>query len=107
MSDFLTVLVTAPNEETAGKIAHDIVGAKLAACVNIIRSVRSIYRWQGTIEDDAETVMIIKTRKGLFKDLEKRVKELHAYTVPEVIALPVVDGSAAYLDWLKEVTLPQ
>jgi len=102
MSDFLMVLVTAPNEEEAAKIANDVVGAKLAGCVNIVRGIRSIYRWQGNIEDDAEVLMIIKTRHELFKALEMKVKELHSYTVPEIIALPIVEGSEGYLGWLKE-----
>lgn len=102
MSDFLIVLVTAPNEEEAAKIANDVVGAKLAGCVNIVRGIRSIYRWQGNIEDDAEVLMIIKTRQEHFKALEMKVKELHSYTVPEIIALPIVEGSEGYLGWLKE-----
>ena len=102
MSDFLMVLVTAPNEEEAAKIANDVVGAKLAGCVNIVRGIRSIYRWQGNIEADAEVLMIIKTRQELFKALEMKVKELHSYTVPEIIALPIVEGSEGYLGWLKE-----
>jgi periplasmic divalent cation tolerance protein len=105
MNEFLVVLITAPDEEEAAKIANDILGAQLAACVNIIRGIRSIYRWQGKIEDGSETLMVVKTRKELFSDLEKRVRELHTYTVPEIIALPVVCGSEGYLAWLSEETV--
>lgn len=104
MADFIVVLITAPNENDAAKMANDLVVSMLAACVNIIRDVRSIYRWQGKIEDDAEVLMLVKTRKEHFKDLEKRVRELHTYTVPEIIALPIIEGFEGYLGWLKEET---
>jgi periplasmic divalent cation tolerance protein len=106
MTDFLVVLITAPNEDEAAKIAHDIVGSGLAACANIIRGVRSIYRWQGKVEDNNEVLMVVKTRADLFGDLEKRIKELHSYTVPEIIALPVIRGFEGYLAWLREETRP-
>jgi periplasmic divalent cation tolerance protein len=100
----LVVYITAPNEEDAAVIAKALVGEKLAGCVNIVENIRSIYRWQGNIEDDAEVLMIVKTQKHLFNALENRVKELHSYTVPEVIALPIIAGSEDYLRWLGEVT---
>ncbi|MDP3259189.1 MAG: divalent-cation tolerance protein CutA, partial [Thermodesulfovibrionales bacterium] len=77
---------------------------RLAGCVNIIRNIRSIYMWQGKIEDEAEVLMVAKTQRNLFAKLCKRVKELHSYTVPEIIAMPVVEGSEDYLKWLNEVT---
>ena len=104
MADFVVVLITAPNEEDAAKMANDLVGSRLAACVNIIKNIRSIYRWQGKIEDEGEVLMLVKIRKEHFKDLEKRVKELHPYAVPEIIALPIIEGSEGYLGWLKEET---
>lgn len=104
MTDFIVVLITAPNEEEASKMANDLVSSRHAACVNIIRNIRSIYRWQGKVEDEAEVLMIVKTRQELFRDLEKRVKELHPYTVPEIIALPIIEGFEGYLGWLKEET---
>jgi periplasmic divalent cation tolerance protein len=104
MSDFVVVLITAPNEDDAAKMANDLVVSRLAACVNIIRNIRSIYRWQGKIEDEAEVLMLVKTRKEHFKDLEKRVRGLHPYTVPEIIALPIIEGSEGYLGWLREET---
>lgn len=102
--DFIVVLVTAPGEDEAARIGRQIVSERLAGCVNIVRSVRSIYQWQGKIEDETETLLVIKTRRHLFSRLSDRIKELHSYTVPEVIALPVVEGSAGYLDWLRDVT---
>lgn len=100
----LVVYITAPNEEEAAKIAKALVEERLAACVNIVPEIRSIYSWQGKIEDEKEVLMIVKTRLRLFKALQTRVKELHSYTVPEIIAMPIVDGSEEYISWLKEVT---
>ncbi|MBI5075793.1 MAG: divalent-cation tolerance protein CutA [Nitrospirae bacterium] len=105
MAEFVVVLITAPNEEEAAKIAKDIVGSRLAACVNIIRGIRSIYQWHGRIEDEAEVLMIVKTKQAFFRTLEKRVKEIHPYTVPEIIALSIIEGSAEYLQWLTTETL--
>lgn len=100
----IVVLITAQNEDEAVRIAKTLVESRLAGCVNIINGIRSIYSWQGKIEDDAETLMVAKTQRKLFDDLSKKVKELHSYTVPEIIAIPIVEGSADYLNWLKEVT---
>jgi len=104
MTEFLIVFITAPNEEEASKISHTLVEERLAACVNIIRSVRSIYRWQGRVEDESEVLMVVKTKRTLFDRLQKRVKELHSYEVPEIIGLPVVEGSKDYLAWLGQET---
>jgi periplasmic divalent cation tolerance protein len=101
----VVVFITAPNDEEAELIAKSLVESKLAACVNIIRSIRSIYSWQGKIEDDTEVLMIVKTRKELFEPLSSRVKELHSYDVPEVIALPIIEGSEDYLTWLRDSTI--
>ncbi|MFN3395346.1 MAG: divalent-cation tolerance protein CutA [Thermodesulfovibrionales bacterium] len=100
----IVVYITAPNEEEAAKIARTIVEERLAGCVNIVKGIRSIYSWQGKIEDESEVLMVVKTRKELFESLSKRVKELHSYTVPEIIALPIIEGFDDYLNWLKEVT---
>ena len=100
----IVCFITAPNEDEAAKIARSLVEAKLAACVNMVKNIRSIYSWQGNIEDDAEVLMIAKTRRGLFNELSTTVKNLHSYDVPEVIALPIVDGSEDYLNWLREST---
>src|SRR6476620_7143695 len=102
MVDFIVVYVTAGSAAEAENLAHTLVSEKLAACVNRIRSVQSTYRWQGQIEQSDEELLIIKTRKELFPALEKRVRELHSYSVPEIIAVPLVGGSAGYLAWLQE-----
>lgn len=100
----IVVYITAPNEDEAVKIARILVEERLAGCINIIKGIRSIYSWHGKIEDDAEVLMIVKTQRYLFEPLKSRVKELHSYTVPEIIALPIIEGSGEYLNWLKEVT---
>ena len=100
----IVVLITASSENEAAKISRALVEAHLAACVNIIKGIRSIYHWKGKIEDESEVLMMAKTQRHLFPSLSKKVKELHAYTVPEILALPIVEGSAEYLNWLKEVT---
>jgi len=102
--DEFVVFITASGEDEAAKIARELVTAKLAGCVNIIKNIRSIYRWEEKVEDEPEVLMIAKTRKALFKELMKKVKELHSYTVPEIIALPIVEGSEDYLKWLQDVT---
>lgn len=99
----IVVFITASNEEEALKIARALVESRLAGCVNIIKNVRSIYSWQGKIEDNSEVLMIAKTQKDLFDSLSKKVKELHSYITPEVIALPIIAGSEEYLKWLNDV----
>jgi len=103
MEDII-VFITVPKEEEAAKISRALVEARLAACVNIIGNIRSIYRWEGKIEDEAEVLMIAKTQRHIFDPLSKKVKELHSYAVPEIIAMPIVEGSEDYLKWLKDVT---
>ncbi|MEW6586308.1 MAG: divalent-cation tolerance protein CutA [Nitrospirota bacterium] len=102
--DNIVVLITAANEEEGAAIAKALVEGRLAGCVNIIKGIRSIYQWEGKVEDEAEILMIAKTQKFLFDKLAKKVKELHCYTVPEIIALPIIDGSEDYLRWLREAT---
>ena len=102
--DEIVVFITASSEDEAAKISKALVEGRLAGCVNIIRNIRSIYCWKGKIEDDKEVLMIAKTQKKLFKALMKKIKELHSYTVPEIMAIPVVEGSEDYFKWLREVT---
>lgn len=97
---FIVAFVTAPSPETAERLARALVSERLAACVNLIAGVRSVYRWKGEICDDPEVLLVIKTSKEKFDQLKARVLELHEYEVPEVIALPIVDGHAEYLSWL-------
>jgi len=100
----IVVFVTTSNDEEAVRIARALVELGLAGCANIVSGVRSIYRWEGRMEDGSEALMIVKTRKDRFEALSKKVKELHSYSVPEIIALPIVKGCEDYLDWLEEVT---
>lgn len=104
MEEYLVVFCTVGSEKEGVKIARKLVNTKLAACVNIIPRLRSIYRWKGKICDDPENLLIIKTRKRLFKKVKDQIIRLHSYEVAEVIAIPVVSGSEAYLKWLSEVT---
>lgn len=100
----IVVFITAPKQEEAEKIARALVEAKLAGCVNILKNVRSIYTWEDKIEDEREVLMMVKTKKDLFGPLEQKVKGLHSYSVPEIIAVPILEGSADYLRWLRDVT---
>jgi periplasmic divalent cation tolerance protein len=102
MYEFIVVLVTAGSSDEGERLARSLVEERLAACVNRIPAVQSVYRWQGKVEQSAEELLVIKTRAALFAALEKRVRELHSYSVPEVIALPIMNGSEAYLKWLGE-----
>lgn len=95
------VLVTAPDLRVGTELARRLVEEGLAACVNLVPAVRSIYRWQGAVQEDAESLLIAKTRAGLVPALAARVRALHPYELPEVIALPVVAGSEPYLDWVR------
>jgi periplasmic divalent cation tolerance protein len=104
MSDPIVVFVTCDSEEEGLKIANALVEEHLAACVNLVSPIRSIYRWEGKIWDEKEWLLIIKTQKDRFEELEKKVKSLHSYSVPEIISLPIEKGSSAYLDWIRENT---
>jgi len=102
-SSFITVFVTAPPDQ-AGDIANTLVGERLAACANILPAIRSIYSWKGEICDDQESLLVLKTRAPLFDALRRRVVEVHPYEVPEVIALPLVEGHPPYLQWILDST---
>jgi periplasmic divalent cation tolerance protein len=102
MSDVLITLVTVPSPPIAARIATALVKERLAACVNVVPGVRSIYAWKGKVCDDRELLLVIKTTRRRYLELERRVKALHPYKVPEVIAVPVRRGSAEYLAWLRE-----
>ena len=97
----LVVFVTVPNKETAEKIARSLIEARLAACVNIVDGLKSVYWWQGKIEEDNELLLIIKTRIEVFEELVLKIRELHPYSVPEIIGLPIIAGSKDYIDWLR------
>lgn len=100
------VLLTAPDLACAEALAHALVEEALAACVNLVPQVRSIYRWQGKLETGAEVLLIAKTRADRVAALIERVVALHPYDVPEVIAWPVAQGSASYLEWVLDSCRP-
>jgi len=102
--EFVVVLVTAGSADEASRIGRALVEARLAACANVVGPIRSIYRWQGAIEDATEHLLLVKARAVDVPALEAEVRARHSYEVPEVLALSVRGGSAAYLAWLAEST---
>ena len=104
MSGELIVLVTTPNNDEAARIAGALVSERLAACVNIVPGIDSVYRWEGQVARRREALMIIKTTDERYAELEWRVKEFHCYGTPEVVALRIEQGSEQYLSWLREST---
>jgi periplasmic divalent cation tolerance protein len=106
MTDAIVVLITTASPEEGERIATALVSDQLAACVNLLGPIRSIYRWDGQVQNEQEWLLVAKTRAALFEQLDRRVRSLHSYQTPEVIALPIVTGSRIYLDWLYgETTL--
>ena len=103
MTDKIVVLSTCASPEEAEKVARTLVEKRLAACVNILPAVRSIYRWKGAIEDEKETLLLIKSSRALFGELRAEIEKLHSYEVPEAIAIPIVDGLERYLEWMADV----
>ena len=97
---YLTVLTTCSSKKEARRIASSVLKARLAACANIIDSVESRFWWKGRIDCAKEALLILKTTKGNFAQLERLIKRLHSYEVPEIIALPIIAGSREYLDWI-------
>lgn len=104
MSEAIIVLVTTASKEEAERISFTLVQEHLAACVNVLSPVQSIYRWDGSIQNEVELLLVIKTRRALFEDTCARIRDLHSYSNPEVIALPISDGSEPYLRWLVDAT---
>lgn len=103
----LVVLCTVPSADVGAQLGRGIVEEQLAACVNILPAVRSIYRWQGAVHDDAEAQLVIKTRAARFDALLAWIRRHHPYEEPEVIALPIVQGSPSYLAWIGAQTQPR
>jgi len=101
---YLVVFITTSSYDEARKIASALVVQRKAACVNIVPKVNSLFRWKGKIEEAEESLMVVKTRAELFTDVVSTVKSIHSYEVPEIIALPIIEGNADYLAWLKEET---
>ncbi len=106
MSDYCIVLNTCPDRNSAQQIATQLVEQRLAACVNLLDNITSIYRWQGGIEQDRETLLVIKTEKALYHTVEASIRQQHPYEVPEVICLEIADGTQTYLDWITQSTHP-
>jgi len=104
MSDALVALSTVASLEDAERIARALVERRLAACVNVVPGLTSIYAWKGAVETERELLLVIKTRRQRFEELRAALVELHPYEVPELIALPVEAGHAPYLDWLQAST---
>lgn len=102
MTDKIVALVTAGSPREAAKIADHLVDSRLAACVNIIPTVHSVYRWEGKVTRGRESLLVIKTQKKLFARLKDAVLAVHSYTTPEIIAVPVVEGLPAYLRWIDQ-----
>lgn len=104
MHQSILALVTASSREQARLIATTLVDERLAACVNLVDAITSIYRWQGSVQEEQEVLLLIKTRRELFDRLEARIRALHSYDIPEIIALPIAHGSHPYLAWLAAET---
>jgi periplasmic divalent cation tolerance protein len=102
VTDKIIVYVTTGKMTEARKIARALVEKRLAACVNVIPKVTSVYRWKDELQTDEEFLLIIKTRRARFDELRKCIETLHSYEIPEVIATPIVDGSANYLNWIEQ-----
>jgi periplasmic divalent cation tolerance protein len=100
------VLITVPDADTATGLGRALVEARLAACVNVVPGVRSLYRWEGKVQDDAELLLVVKTRADRIAALAARVRELHPSELPEILALSAVGGSEAYLDWVRTEASP-
>ena len=98
------VYCTVPNEFSANLIANSLVEDKLAACVNVVRNITSIYRWEGIVQEEQELLLIIKTTESKFEALKDRIVSLHEYSVPEIISLPVKAGNLEYLNWIERET---
>lgn len=100
----IVVLITCPDAATGERLAHSMVEERLAACVNLIPGVTSLYRWEDKLCRDAEILLLVKTRRGRLAALTRRVKALHPYSLPEIVALPILAGSAEYLRWIRSAT---
>jgi periplasmic divalent cation tolerance protein len=104
MTDAILVLTTLPTADAAAEVAKAVVDEKLAACANILPALRSIYRWEGKIQDENEVLVLLKTRQAQYERLKARILGLHPYEVPEVLAIPVEQGNQPYLDWIARET---
>ena len=102
----IVVFITTKNSAQAKKISHELIKEKLIACANIVQGVQSVFWWKKKVDQSQEVLLIVKTRQNLFPKLAKRVKALHSYQVPEIIALPILAGNPDYLKWIDESVEP-
>lgn len=105
MLEYRIVLCTIDSIKNANELAHNLVKSRLAACVNIVSGVTSVYEWENAICEENEYLLIIKTKSDLYKKLETKIKEFHPYEVPEIVSLKIDNGSKSYLDWIEKNTL--
>jgi len=103
---YIVVIMTTSNKEEAAKIVRSLLKERLIACANIVGPVSSLFWWQGKIDEENEFLVFMKSHKSLFERLSERVTEIHSYEVPEIIALPIIEGSPPYLKWLKTSLQP-
>jgi periplasmic divalent cation tolerance protein len=103
MTDYLIIFITTGSKEESERIANALIDEKLIACANIIDPVRSCFFWEGKKRAEMESLLILKTHRRIFRTLEARVKAIHSYQVPEIIAIPIVEGSSEYLQWMEKI----
>jgi periplasmic divalent cation tolerance protein len=106
VTDLCLVLSTAASPEEGLDIGRRLVEERLAACVNVLPGARSLYVWEGAMQEAGEALLVIKTRRDCYPALAKRIQELHSYSVPEVVALPIDSGAQAYVDWVRQSVAP-
>jgi len=106
VTDKVVIMVTAASRRECQKIARHLVEARLAACVNITQPIESIYRWEGKVADEKEYLMLIKSTRELFPEIKAAISRIHSYHTPEIICLPIIDGSRNYLQWLGDSVKP-
>ena len=106
MTDKVVIMVTAASRRECRKIARHLVDARLAACVNITQPIESIYRWEGKVAEEKEFLMLIKSTRDLFPKIKAEIGRIHSYHTPEIICLPIIDGSRNYLEWISESVKP-
>ena len=102
MTDKVIIFVTAPSRREGKNIARHLVETRLAACVSLLPLIESVYRWEGKVVDENESLLVIKSNRKLFPEIEAEISKIHSYDTPEIICLPVVDGSRKYLQWLSD-----
>ena len=104
--DTIVIYITVPNADEAKSLAQTLVREKLVACVNIVSGIQSVYSWEGSIQTENELLLICKSRTERFEALKNRVQSLHSYDVPEIISIPILNGSEPYLNWVRENSTP-